>query len=453
VVVGLTSIRLLLGKDLRVLGRSRALLVALVVYPLLIAVLIGVVVRYANERPRVAFVDLDGLPATLAVGGQEFDIDALLDEVNESVELRRVSADDARRQLETGEVVAVITVPPGFANDLRGMVETPSLLLRTTRGGISGRVQQQTEALVYNLNRRLQRAYIASNLEYIELLRSGGALTFLGADFEVIGLKEAAEILEELEAETSDTDELAELERLHDFVEDAQLALGRSDEALQAMANPIALRADTEAGRTWLLSAQIQSYALALTLCFVCILLAAASIAAERDENVIGRLARGLVRLLDLVVVKIALAAVVAVAIGLAVAVLFTGVAELLDVEGTEPWERLPLLAVGLVLAGAAFGAFGVFAGALAREARTAVLVAFLAALPLVLLGLVPTSAVGAAGWVSEAFPFAHAVDFFEAALYDLDPWGRLGREAAWLLGLGAAFAAVARLGVRRLLT
>jgi ABC-2 type transport system permease protein len=448
----MTGIRLLLGKDLRVLRRSPGLLVALVLYPMLVAVLVGVVVRYANERPRVAFVDLDDLPDTLAIGGQEFGVERLIGEVNESVELIRLGPEEARRRLETGEVVAVITVPPGFASDLRGMVESPTLVLRTTRGGISGRVEQQTQALVYNLNRRLQRAYIASNLAYIELLRRGGELSFFGTDVEVIGLEESERIIEGLEQRTNDQTILAELERLRDFVEDAQLALGQSDEALQALANPIALESDTEAGRTWLLSAQIQSYALALTLCFVCMLLAAAAIAAERDENVIGRLVRGLVGLLSLVVVKVALAALVAVALGLAVAVLFTGLAELMDIQGTEPWERLPVLVVGLALAGAAFGAFGVLVGALAREARTAVLVAFLVALPVVLLGLVPESAVGAAAWVSAAFPFAHAVDFFEAALYDLDPWGRLGREAAWLAGLGAVFMSAARLGVRRLL-
>jgi len=55
-------IGLLLVKDLRVLGRSPLLLAALIVYPLVLAVLVGLVVRYANDRPRVAFVDLDDLP-------------------------------------------------------------------------------------------------------------------------------------------------------------------------------------------------------------------------------------------------------------------------------------------------------------------------------------------------------------------------------------------------------
>ena len=47
----------------------------------------------------------------------------------------------------------------------------------------------------------------------------------------------------------------------------------------------------------------------------------------------------------------------------------------------------------------------------------------------------------------------AHAIRFFEAALFDLDPWGTLAREALWLLGLTLVFATAARIGVRRLLT
>jgi hypothetical protein len=147
------------------------------------------------------------------------------------------------------------------------------------------------------------------------------------------------------------------------------------------------------------------------------------------------------------------LAAVVGVALGLALALVFGVLAEVFAVPGGEPWQRLPVLAVGLAIAGAAFGAFGALIGVVAREARTAVLVAFLAALPIVLVGLVPEGSVAALGWLSDAFPFRHAIRFFQAALFDLDPWGTLVREAAWLLALGLVFAAAARIGVRRLLT
>jgi ABC-2 type transport system permease protein len=448
-----SRIRLLLVKDLRVLVRSPALLAALIVYPIVFAVLVGLVVRYANDRPRVAFVDLDDLPRVLAVGGEEFNVENVIDEANESAELVPMSEDDANRELENGEVVAVIVVPRGFASRLRGMVESPRLVLKTMEGGLAGRVEQQTQALVYNLNRLLQNAYIEANLEYVQLILEGGEGSFLGNEFDVVGLDEAARILAEIQEQTDDPVVRAEAEKLEVFVREARLALGASGDSLRATANPIELEIDAEAGRTWLLSAQLQSYALGLTLAFICVLIAAAAMAAERDENVIGRLARGLVGLSELVAVKVLLAAAIGVALGLALAIIFGVLSEVFAVAGGEPWERLPLLALGLAVAGGAFGAFGALVGVVAREAKTAVLVAFLAALPIVLVGLVPEGSVTALGWLSDAFPFRHAIRFFQAALFDLDPWGTLAREAAWLLALGAVFATAARIGVRRLLT
>ena len=448
----MTGVRLLLGKDLRVLRRSPALLTALVLYPLLFAVLVGLVVRFASDRPTVAFVDLDGLPKELTLAGESFDVQNVIEQVNDRAELVPMSEEEAEQQLETGEVVAAIVVPRGFAARLRGMVESPELVLRTGRGGLAGRFELQTEALVYRLNRLLQEAYIAANLEYVQLLVEGGEASFLGEEFDVVGLDEADELLASLRTRTSDPDALAEIDELANFVDEAKLALEQTDETLSATANPIELAIDREAGRTWLLGAQLQAYALALTLAFVCVLLAAGAVAAERDENVVGRLVRGLVRLWELVAVKVLLGAVIALAIGVALALVFGVAAGVADVEGGGPWSRLPLLALGLALAGGAFGAFGVLLGVLARESRTAVLVAFLVTLPLVLVGVVPEGSVAAAGWLSAVFPFGHAVDFFEAALFDIDPWRTVGVEALWLAGLGAAFAAAARAGVRRFL-
>jgi ABC-2 type transport system permease protein len=448
-----TKIGLLLGKDIRLLRRSPVLLAALLVYPLVFAALVGAVVRYANDRPRIAFVDLDRLPETLTVGGRRFDIPAVLDQVNKSAELVPMEQADADRKLANGEVVAEIVVPRGFASRLRGMAESPQLVLKTARGGFSTRVEQQTQALVYELNRRLQDAYIKANLEYVRLIVDGGSGSFLGNDFDVVGLHRAGEMLAEIEQTTKDPAIAARAQELSNFVRQAILALGASDESLRATANPIELQIDTEVGRSWLLSAQLQAYALALTLAFICVLLAAAAIASERDENVLARLARGLVPLPQLLAVKIILAVLVAVLLGTVIAIVFGILSSIFNVTGGEPWPRLPLLVVGLAAAGAAFGAFGVLVGVAAREARTAVLLAFLVALPLVLIGLLPSGTVEAAHWISKAFPFSHAVGFFQSALYDNDPWGTMASEGAWLAGLTAAFAAAARLGMRRLLT
>ena len=52
--------------------RSPLLLAALVAYPIVIALLVGLVAGYASSKPRVAFVDEDGLPPVVAVGGHRF---------------------------------------------------------------------------------------------------------------------------------------------------------------------------------------------------------------------------------------------------------------------------------------------------------------------------------------------------------------------------------------------
>ena len=436
---------LLLKKDLLVLRRSPLLLALLVAYPLLIAALVGLVAVYGSAKPRVALVDEDGLPPRVEIGGRSFDIAQTLRRVSKDVTLVRLDEEEARRQLETGKVVAAVTVPPGFISQLKGMVVSPRLELQTARGGISSRVTQQVQALVYSLNQELQSAFIQSNLRYIDLIREGGSGVFLGREFDLLGLERTQRILEN---EFPPSERLAEIKN---FIGIAGLALDQTDEALRATANPIELVRTEERGRSALLSAQVQSYGLALTITFLALVLAAGALASEREENVLGRLVRGPVTRSGIVAAKVLLAAAVTTGLGLGVALAFGLIVEFGSVEGGEPWRRLPLLAVGLALAGAAVGALGTLLGALAGEARTASLAAVLIVLPIVFVGLIPRQVFPLAGWVSDGLPFVHAVRFFGAALFDISPWAALARETIWLIALGAIFAGFARLGMRRL--
>jgi ABC-2 type transport system permease protein len=438
-------IALLLRKDALVLRRSPLLLGILLAYPLAIAVLVGLVASYASSKPRVALVDEDNLPPTVVVGGERFHVDRTIRQVSRNVKLVRLEPEAAQRQLRTGRVVAVVTVPPGFIASLKGMVRSPQLELQLSRGSLSSRVEQQVQALVYSLNRQLQRAYIANNLRYVTLILKGGDGSFLGQPIEVLGIEKAERLLEGM----PDT---PRKRRLGDFLHDARLALANTGDALRSTAHPIELVRAPLRGRTWVLSAEVQAYALGLTITFLALMLAAGSLAAERDENVIGRLARGLVGLGQLIWAKVALAAGVALVLGLAIALAFGVIIEIGGVTGGEPWGRLPLLVLGLVLAGGALGALGALLGALAREARSASLVALLVVMPIVFLGLIPAEIVPPAAWASDALPFAHSVRFFSAALYDLSPWGSVLREGLWLLALGALFGGLARVGARRLL-
>jgi ABC-type Na+ efflux pump permease subunit len=260
----------------------------------------------------------------------------------------------------------------------------------------------------------------------------------------LLGLQKSQSILEN---EFPPSERLAEIKN---FIGIAGLALDQTDEALRATANPIQLVRTEERGRSAVLSAQVQSYGLALTVTFLALVLAAGALAAEREENVLGRLIRGPVSRTGIVAAKVLLAAAVATTLGLGVALAFGVIVEAGGVEGGEPWERLPLLALGLAVAGAAVGALGTLLGALAGEARAASLAAVLIVLPIVFLGLIPREVIPFAGWVSDALPFVHAVRYFGAALFDVNPWATLAREMAWLLLLGAVFLGLARLGMRR---
>jgi ABC-2 type transport system permease protein len=434
---------LLLRKDLRLLRRSPVLLALLIGYPLVIAALVGLVAGYANAKPRVALVDEDGLPPVVDVGGRRFHVDRTIRRVSRDVTLVRLSPEAAARELRTGAIVAAVTVPAGFTADLQGMVRTPRLELATTRGGLSSRVTEQVQALVYSLNRQLQQAYIKANLRYVRLIRRGGNGSFLGRRFDVLGLEGTRRLLAQLPPDPR-------VSRIERFVRTAGLALDETDAALRATATPIELVRAPDRGRTWLLSAQIQAYALALTLSFLALLLTAAALAGERDENVLGRLVRGPLTLWQLVWGKVALSAAVGGLLGFAIAVAFGVIVEVGAVQGGEPWGRLPLLLAAMLVAGASFGALGALVGAAARDGRTASLAALLVGLPIVLLGLVPREVVPPAGWVSDAFPFAHAVRLFASALFDARPWRTVAIETAWLGGIGLACAALARAAVMR---
>jgi len=106
-------------------------------------------------------------------------------------------------------------------------------------------------------------------------------------------------------------------------------------------------------------------------------------------------------------------------------------------------------------LAGGAcgFAALGLAIGSLAREVRAASLLAFLLALPLAFLALVPSGSVAGGVYdairvISALFPFKPALQAIDAAINDSQP-GVL-QSLAHLAALIAGFGTAARVGLRR---
>ena len=83
------------------------------------------------------------LPEEVGIAGETFHVDRTIDRVSQEVTLVRSRPDEAGRQLETGRVVAVVTIPQGFLSELNAMVRSPKLQLETTRGGLAPRVRSR----------------------------------------------------------------------------------------------------------------------------------------------------------------------------------------------------------------------------------------------------------------------------------------------------------------------
>ena len=178
-------------------------------------------------------------------------------------------------------------------------------------------------------------------------------------------------------------------------------------------------------GRSYLLGSQLQSYALAVSLCFVGVLLAAGAIALERDENVIGRLSRGLAGATALIVEKVVLRRSRA-SCSAGCSRSPSASPSRCRVQGAVSLAPPPLLAPALAAAGAAIGALGVLVGTLARELRTAAILALALVLPMIFLGIVPHQLSPTAATSRPQFPFAPSAHVFSDVLFASAPLGGL---------------------------
>jgi ABC-type multidrug transport system permease subunit len=432
---------LLLRKDLVLLARSRPLLVVLVVYPLVLSLLVGGVLGGQGTRPRVAFVNEDDIPDVVHIGDRSFDFGRIVRQAGKRVQLVNLTLPRARTALADGDVVAVLIVPRGFVAELSSLIASPEVVLLTNRNAYEERILRETQAFVYTLNSEVQTEYIRSNSHFLDVLVKGGTARALGRTYHVLGLEATQKRIEAVEAELpSGSPARVQLDSVTAFAVQASAALGLAHQALAATAHPIALHQRSTRGRSYLLGSQVQSYGLAISLAFVTLLLGAAVLTLERDENVLARLLRSGTRPVVLLAEKIALCAIAGCALGLLLALGF-GVAAEISSSGAA-WARIPLLLVPLAAASAAFGALGCVVGATARDLRASSLVGVALVTPIVLVGLVPRPVSPLAADISEFLPFAPATRAFGAALFDATPLSTALAASGHLVLLTAALGA-----------
>jgi ABC-2 type transport system permease protein len=442
--------RWLLLKDLQILRRSPLLVALLVLYPIVIAVLIGFALSRGPDKPKVAFYNgLEGKSAVVELGGDRIDLAKEGQRLFDAIDPVRVdSKEEAIQKVKDGDVLGALVIPSDLATNIQSSLTPGTVEVYYNAEDPAKRqyVENTIKSQVQEANSALTKRVAKEALQLLDLISEGGDYSFLGQDFDVLGLQRSEQILKAARADLpDDSPERADLDRVIAFAGLARENLAFSDEVLNVVGEPIRVKATALDGGTTSLNSFAIALAVAVSLMFITLLLAAGTLALEREENAFARLVRGLVSRTALLVEKAGLATVCSMAVAL---LMLAGLGLFVDLD----WSRFPLWLAALALGALAFAALGLAIGALTREVRAASLLAFMLCLPLAFLALVPSGAVAPALYdviraVSAAFPFKPALDALDAALNDA---GDLGGPLLHLAALTLVFGALARLALRR---
>ena len=441
--------RVLLAKDLRVLARSPFLLCLLVLYPLVVALLIGLTLSRGADKPRVAVLNEVPREQSLDVGTGPLRLGLSAAQLRDRVDPVPVrSREEAERLVRDGDVLGALIIPEDTFQKIESRVESPRLeVIVSEEDPVKARlVDDAVAAALAEANRQVARALTRANLRYLDLLLNGGNVTVFGDRFEVLGLRRIGDSVESARrALPRDSPERRDLDRVVRFTRIAQANFGLSSRVLAALSEPIRVDKQVVAGARVPLTTFAAAVAVAVTLMFVTVLLAAGALALERDQNTYGRLVRGPVSRTALLVEKGLFAVTGAVPVTILMLLAIT-------LFATVEWDRVHLWVLAVVVAAAAFAAMGALIGALAREVQSASLLTFTLLLPVAFLSLVPSGAVSPAlhdlfEAVSFVFPFDATVDAMRSALYAS---GGLAWPLAHLAGLALAYGLAARVAIRR---
>ncbi|HKB50344.1 MAG TPA: ABC transporter permease [Solirubrobacterales bacterium] len=443
--------RWLLLKDLQILRRSPLQAVLLIAYPVLIALLIGFAISREPGKPRVAFINEIPPGSRIAGGGAKLPAIGVNEQICKRVECVHVSSRaEAVEKVRSGDVLAALILPADLIARLNSLStlspETPEVevIVNEENPLKAQAVDDRITALLAQANLFIARQIASEGGRYLNLVVDGGSFNVLGRRIEILGLRASASILQALRPAVP-REMRGSLDRVLRFTTLARDNLDVAAPLIDRLAQPIAVDKQSVSASTPPLDVFAIAVAATLTLTFVTLLLVAGSLALEREENTFPRLT-GLVSRSALLAEKVGLGIVVGLVVTL---LMLAGVQIFVGLD----WSRFGLWLAAILAGGAGLAATGAALGAVARDVRTVSLLAFMISLPVALLSLVPSGAVGATLYdgirvVTALFPFKPALQAMTAALDSAGPG--IGGPLLHLAILVVAYGAIARLALRR---
>src|SRR5881275_1303137 len=183
--------RWLLVKDLQILKRSPLLVAMLVIYPILIAALVGFAVTSGPSKPRVALLNQVPKEKThVSLGGENVNV-----------------AEEAKPLFD---VLAALILPADITQQLQeatsgsGTRPTVRVYYNAEDPAKQAFVENTIKARVQEANAALSKKVTQVALSYLKLIGSGGQFSFLGRTFDVLGLEKSEAILRGLQGAVKD---------------------------------------------------------------------------------------------------------------------------------------------------------------------------------------------------------------------------------------------------------
>jgi ABC-type transport system involved in cytochrome c biogenesis permease component len=447
--------RWLLIKDLQILRRSPLLVGLLIVYPIVIALMIGFALSSPPGKPTVAFYNqVPKGHGTISLGSQKLDVASYASDLLRSVQPIKVHSEaEAIAAVRDGRALAAVIIPAELPQQIQSLV-TQGVGSPTVRLYLNGKdpierqfVDQAISARINQVEQDVSKQVLRVAVTDLQQVLNGGSVQILGQTVRLLGLRNARTIVQGTLASLPASSPLRPaLGQVVSFADLAIQGLGFAKPVLGSIGVPLTVNETQLDGRTTPTAAYAAAIAVIVSLMFVTMLLAAGMLAVERTEHAYPRLVRGLVTPGRLLSEKVLLAAGCATVVTLLMAA-FVSLFVHLD------WSRFALWVAALALGSLAFGALGVAIGAIAREVSAASLMAFLVSLPIAFVALVPASAVSGAlksilDVIAFLFPFKAALQAVSNAFNGTSPG--IGLPLVHLLVLAAVFGAIATLSMRR---
>src|SRR4051794_28623274 len=190
--------RWLLLKDLRILRRSPLLVALLVIYPALVALLIGLALSRGPEKPKVAFVnEVAQGQSTVDLGGERIDLSKYSDQFFTAVDPVRVDTrEEAVAKVRSGDALAALVIPSDIVDRLASGVQQARVEVIFNGDALKQSFVESTiDAKLAQANAALSDRLKNLALQDVQLLIEGGRLRTPLGSFDLLGLTNTERVL------------------------------------------------------------------------------------------------------------------------------------------------------------------------------------------------------------------------------------------------------------------